>query len=64
MRLPGFTADKALYEKGEIYEGKAIPAAMLGAGDVVPQFWRCMGDYCCTDLGGSPYCVRVRGFLM
>lgn len=64
MRLPGFTAEKALYRTGEVYEGTAIPAAFSETGGVVPQFWRCWGDYCCTDLGGSPYCVRTGHFLM
>ena len=60
MRVPGFTAEQALKERNEIYEGVAIPAA-AGSQGVVPQFFRCWGDYCCDEWG---YCIHRGHVLM
>jgi hypothetical protein len=63
MRLPGFTAESSLVKPNQRYEAEAHSRARARVNTVVPQFWFCQGDYCCTDLGGSPYCLRVRHFL-
>jgi hypothetical protein len=59
MRLPGFTAEQALKQKNEIYKGVAIPSAE--SQGVVPQFFRCWGDYCCNEWG---YCIHRGHVLM
>jgi hypothetical protein len=62
MRLPGFTAEQALKGKSEIYQGAAIPAAAADRNQgVVPQFFRCWGNYCCNEFG---YCIYHGHVLM
>jgi hypothetical protein len=55
MLLPGFTAEKALQKKSKMYMGLAIATASERLG-VVPQFWRCVGDTCCSPWSGQ--CFR------
>lgn len=57
MRLPGFTAERALQQKSDIYTGVVVLADSEG---IVPQFWRCSGNYCCDEYG---YCI-YRGHVL
>jgi hypothetical protein len=51
MRLPGFTAERALRRRAEVYQEAAIAADPAGSGLIVPQ-----GHICpclkCTRLAG------------
>lgn len=58
MRLPGFTADKALQDNSKTYTSIAVSERQPG---VVPQFFRCMRDYCCNEWG---YCIHRGHVLM
>lgn len=58
MRLPGFTAEKALQDNRETYMSVAVPDRQQG---VVPQFFRCWGEVCCNEFG---YCIHHGHVLM
>jgi len=60
MRLPGFTAEKVLETENKFYTGVALPS-LSESQVVVPQFWRCWGDYCCNEYG---YCIHHGHVLM
>jgi hypothetical protein len=62
MRLPGFTAEKALQNVKVRHTGVAI-AARAQSQAVIPQFWRCVGNTCCDPWSGACYyCHPWLGF--
>jgi hypothetical protein len=58
MRLPGFAAESSLHEQTVTYPSEKIRPS--SAGTVLPQFFRCWGNYCCNEFG---YCI-YKGHVM
>jgi hypothetical protein len=61
MRLPGFSAENSLSSLHVSYKTTGTDARPSAGGRVLPQFWRCSGDYCCNEYG---YCIRSGHYLM
>jgi hypothetical protein len=59
MKLPGFTAEAALYEKTANYQMSRTDIQAGGA--VQLAFWRCWGNVCCDEWG---YCIHRGHVLM
>jgi hypothetical protein len=59
MRLPGFTAEAALYQKRVNYR---VPSTDIRLGEAVElAFWICRGNYCCDEWGD---CIHKGHVLM
>lgn len=59
MKVPGFTAEAALYTKRAIYRTSCTD--LLPGGAVEPAFFRCWGNVCCDEWG---YCIYKGHVLM
>lgn len=61
MRLPGFTAEDSLRRTQTNYKLAGTFASPVADGTVLPQLFRCWGNYCCNEYG---YCIRIGHYLM
>jgi hypothetical protein len=58
MRVPGFTAEAALYKKSAYY---GLHSDVQRRGVVQPAFYRCWGNFCCDEWGN---CINKGPRLM
>ena len=53
LRMPGFTAEVALYEKSASY--RMVGTKFATGGAVEAAFYRCRGSWCCDEWGDCIY---------